>query len=148
MLQVVTANATSKVIVGREADLAALRDALKRTRSAEPSTVLVGGEAGVGKTRLVEEFGRAAAGDGARVLTGQCLELGEEGLPYAPFASALRELVHRDGTGVLGGRESEFARLLPELGPPEDVGEARRGYLFDLVAALFTGSPRIGRWSS
>ena len=138
MLESVTAHASSEVIVGREADLAALRDALKRTRSAEPSAVLVGGEAGVGKTRLVEEFCRVATAEGARVLTGQCLELGEEGLPFAPFAAALRRLVHTDGPAVLDGREHDFARLLPELGPPppEAVGEARRGVLFELVAAL------------
>lgn len=139
MLDGVTAQASSEFLVGREADLAVLRDALKRTRNAEPSTVLVGGEAGVGKTRLVEEFCRVATAEGARVLTGQCLELGEEGLPFAPFAAALRRLVHTDGPEVLDGREQDFARLLPELGPPppEAVGEARRGYLFELVAALF-----------
>jgi DNA-binding CsgD family transcriptional regulator/tetratricopeptide (TPR) repeat protein len=137
MLDIVTAHSSSKVLVGREADLAALRDALKRTRSAEPSTVLVGGEAGVGKTRLVEDFCRSAAGNGARVLTGQSLELGEEGLPFGPFAAALRELVHRDGPDVLDGREREFARLLPELGPPPEVADTRRGYLFELVASLF-----------
>ncbi|MEU7902260.1 AAA family ATPase [Actinoplanes sp. NPDC049118] len=139
MLDGVTARAGSEVLVGREADLSALRDALKRTRGAEPSTVLVGGEAGVGKTRLVEEFCRAALEDGARVLTGQCLELGEEGLPFAPFGAALRRLVHADGPAVLDGREDEFARLLPELGPPplDVVGDARRGVLFELVAALF-----------
>ncbi|MFL6115658.1 MAG: ATP-binding protein, partial [Catenulispora sp.] len=134
MLDTVTAYASSEVLVGREADLAALRDALKRTRSAEPSAVLIGGEAGVGKTRLVEEF-RRSVGDAARALTGHCLELGEEGLPYAPFAAALRELVHRDGPAVLEGREREFARLLPELGPAE-TGDASRGQLFELVAAL------------
>ncbi|MET8146844.1 AAA family ATPase [Actinoplanes sp. NPDC049668] len=134
-----TARAGSEVLVGREADLSALRDALKRTRGAEPSTVLVGGEAGVGKTRLVEEFCRVAVEDGARVLTGQCLELGEEGLPFAPFGAALRRLVHADGPAVLDGREDEFARLLPELGPPplDVVGDARRGVLFELVAGLF-----------
>jgi DNA-binding CsgD family transcriptional regulator len=136
MLDIVTAHASSEVLVGRVADLAALRDALKRTRSAEPSTVLVGGEAGVGKTRLVEEFCRSAAAEGAHVLTGQCLELGEEGLPFAPFASALRKLVNTEGVGVLEGRERDFARLLPELGLPA-AGDVRRGYLFELVAALF-----------
>ena len=137
MLDGVSSHATTDILVGREADLAALRDALKRTRSAEPSAVLVGGEAGVGKTRLVEEFCRTAIADGARVLTGQCLELGEEGLPFAPFAAALRELVRADGTSVLEGREQDFARLLPELGPAEAALETRRGYLFELVAALF-----------
>ncbi|MEU4241061.1 AAA family ATPase [Actinoplanes sp. NPDC026619] len=131
-----TAHLHSEVLVGREADLDLLRDALKRARSAEPSTVLVGGEAGVGKTRLVEEFRRALAGEPVRVLTGQCLELGEEGLPFAPFAAALRELVRAEGTAVLDGREREFARLLPELGPPSEPGDARRGLLFESVGAL------------
>lgn len=61
---------------------------------------------------------RELAGEPVRVLTGQCLELGEEGLPFAPFAAALRELVRREGGAVLAGRESDFARLLPELGCP------------------------------
>lgn len=135
MLVSVTARVSSPVMVGREADLAALREALKRTRSAEPSTVLVGGEAGVGKTRVLEEFARSAAADGVQVLVGQSLELGEEGLPYAPFAAALRELVRRDGLEVFEGRDADFARLLPELGPPE-AGDARRGLLFESVAAL------------
>jgi DNA-binding CsgD family transcriptional regulator/tetratricopeptide (TPR) repeat protein len=136
MLDLVMAHPGRELLVGREADLAALRDALKRTRGAEPSTVLVGGEAGVGKTRLVEEFRRSATADGARVLTGQSLELGEEGLPFGPFAGALRELLQHDGPAVLAGQDREFARLLPELGPP-DATDLRRGYLFELVAALF-----------
>ncbi|BFU46164.1 helix-turn-helix transcriptional regulator [Krasilnikovia sp. MM14-A1004] len=137
MLEFVAAHprtCSSEVMVGREADLAALRDALKAARSGEPSAVLLGGEAGIGKTRLVEEFCRIAEADGAQLLTGQCLELGEEGLPYAPFAAALRQLVHRDGPAVFEGREADFAGLLPELGAP---GADRRGHLFELVATLF-----------
>jgi DNA-binding CsgD family transcriptional regulator len=136
MLDLMTAHAHSEVLVGREADLAALRDALKRTRSAEPSTVLVGGEAGVGKTRLVEEFCRSLSGEPVRLLTGQCLELGEEGLPFAPFAGAVRELLRAEGPAIFDGREREFARLLPELGPPPEPGDARRGLLFESVGAL------------
>ncbi|WP_433529302.1 helix-turn-helix transcriptional regulator [Micromonospora sp. CA-263727] len=140
-----TARAPSTVLVGRQREMAQLRDALTRARAGEPVTVLVGGEAGVGKTRLLEEFGRSAGGD-ARLLVGQCLELGEAGLPFAPFAAALRAVLRRDGTAVFDGYETEFARLLPELarvpagvavsavGPPSD---APRGYLFDLVAELF-----------
>ncbi|XVU27247.1 helix-turn-helix transcriptional regulator [Actinoplanes sp. CA-054009] len=130
MLDLVTAY--SEVLVGREPDLAALRDALKSTRSAEPSTMLVGGEAGVGKTRLVEEFRRGLAGEPVRVLTGQCLELGEEGLPFAPFAGAVRDLVRSEGTAVLDGHHRELAQLLPELGPPAP----QRGLLFEAVGAL------------
>lgn len=79
----------SSVLACRETDLAVLHDALKLVHGAEPVTLLVCGEAGVGKSRLVEEFCRAAT---ARVLIGQCLEMGEEGPQFAPFAAALREL--------------------------------------------------------
>ncbi|RQW99854.1 ATP-binding protein, partial [Micromonospora globispora] len=107
-------------------------------------------------TRLLEEFARLATDGGARVLVGQCLELGEAGLPFAPFAAALREVLRRDGPGVFSGYEPEFARLLPELarvpagvaaptGLP--VSDTPRGYLFDLVADLFqriaTGQPLV-----
>ena len=83
--------------------------------------MLVGGEAGVGKTRLVDEFVAHANAEGAQVLLGQCLELGEEGLPFAPFAGALREVLRREGTGPFTGHEQEFARLLPELGEAADL---------------------------
>ncbi len=136
MLDLVTAHAYSEVLVGRAADLAALREALRRSRGAEPSTVLVGGEAGVGKTRLVEDFCRSLAGEPIRVLTGQCLELGEEGLPLAPFAGALRQLVRAEGTAILAGREHEFARLLPELGAAPQLSDANWGGLFDTVGGL------------
>nr|WP_309227311.1 AAA family ATPase [Micromonospora thermarum] len=136
-----TARAACSVLVGRQRELAALRDALARARAGEPTTVLVGGEAGVGKTRLLDEFGGVA--DGSRLLVGQCLELGEAGLPFAPIAAALRAVLRRDGPAVFDGYEAEFARLLPELarGPlgaaPPPVSDAPRGYLFDLVAELF-----------
>ena len=135
ILDAVTVRASSSVLVGRDAEVGALRDALKRARGGEPTMVLIGGEAGVGKTRLLEEFGDEARAKGARVLTGHCLELGEEGLPYAPFAAVLRALVRSDGPAVLDGHEAEFARLLPELGPAAQEG-ANRGYLFDRVGAL------------
>jgi DNA-binding CsgD family transcriptional regulator/tetratricopeptide (TPR) repeat protein len=140
MLDDVSAHPTSTTIVGREAELAALRDVLKRARAGEPAAVLVGGEAGVGKTRLVEEFIGYARGEGAQVLTGQCVELGEEGPPFAPFAAALRDLLRHAGPAAFTGHEQEFARLLPELGPvgPEAMLDAQRGSLFELVAGLLT----------
>jgi ATP/maltotriose-dependent transcriptional regulator MalT len=140
MLDSVSIRPTGTRLVGREAEFAALRDELKRARAGEPAAMLVGGEAGVGKTRLVEEFIGYAKAEGAQVLTGQCLELGEEGPPFAPFAAALRDLLRRAGPAAFAGHEQEFARLLPELGPvgPEAVVDAQRGSLFELVAGLFT----------
>src|SRR4029453_3329461 len=125
------------VLVGRDGELAVLRDALKRARSGEPAAVLVGGEAGVGQTRLVVRVREAGAAEGAQVLTGRCVELGEEGLPFAPFAAALRDLMRRDGPAAFAGFEAEFARLLPELGPTGVAVATDRGHLFDLVVGLF-----------
>ena len=118
--------ALSPVFVGREAELAALDDALDRAGrpdAAEPQSLLLGGEAGVGKTRLLEEFLARARDRGAVTATGGCLELGADGLPFAPFATALRGLHRALGDAELaaaaGGREQELARLLPDLTRPE-----------------------------
>src|SRR6476620_7281920 len=83
-------NLVSPVLVGREAELSALVGALDSAVAAEPAVVLLGGEAGVGKTRLVEEAASRARDAGARVLVGGCVELGGEGLPFMPLADALR----------------------------------------------------------
>jgi hypothetical protein len=82
----------SPVLVGRRAELETLVSSFERARAGEPAFVVVGGEAGVGKTRLVEEVATRAADAGARVLTGASVELGGEGLPFAPLVDALRAL--------------------------------------------------------
>ena len=134
----------ASVLVGRAQELAALDAASERAGQGEPATVLIGGEAGVGKSRLAEEFGaRALAAGAARVLSGYCLDLSADGLPFAPFTGVLRELVRdlgADGLAALlpGQGTRELARLLPELGEPDtagDPGEAR-ARLFEQVLAL------------
>ncbi|MFI6991242.1 helix-turn-helix transcriptional regulator [Nonomuraea wenchangensis] len=134
-----TVHAVSPLFVGRARELAALRDALAEARAGVPATVLVGGEAGVGKTRLLGEFADRA--DDALVLVGGCLELGTEGLPFAPFTAVLRGLVRRlgrDGVAALvpGGATSGLARLLPEFGEPGREGAEARARLFELVLGL------------
>ena len=71
-------------LIGRDAPLRELEDAL----AAPPAVVLLSGEAGIGKTRLVTEIERAAG----FVLHGECLEFGGEALPYGPVVAALRGL--------------------------------------------------------
>jgi ATP/maltotriose-dependent transcriptional regulator MalT len=135
--------ATSVVLVGRLRELAELDAAWERVRDGQPSAVLIGGEAGVGKSRLVAEFGARAAG-AVRVLSGYCLELGAQGLPFAPFTGVLRELVRdlsADGlAGLLPGQGArELGRLLPELGEPGiqgDPGEARARMFEQLLGLL------------
>ena len=143
MLADVAVRASSPVLVGRSGQLAALDAALAAARDGSPSAVLVGGEAGVGKSRLVTEFAEHSRGTGAQVLTGGCLELGTDGLPFAPFTAVLRELVRERGAdgiaGLLPGHATrELARLLPEFGEPAtaaDAGEAR-ARLFEQVLTL------------
>jgi predicted ATPase len=78
--------------IGRAEELARLRDLLTRAAAGEPLVALIGGEAGVGKTRLVEQLAAGAAEQGVRVLHGGCVPLGEDGLPLAPVIQALRGL--------------------------------------------------------
>jgi DNA-binding NarL/FixJ family response regulator len=75
-------------IVGRRGELAVLADALADAAAGTGRLVLVEGDAGVGKTRLVQEFADRAARDGATVLSGGCLQL-EADIPYAAFDEAL-----------------------------------------------------------
>src|ERR1039458_7542323 len=136
--------AASPVLVGRDEQMAALDAAFASVRQGGPSAVLLGGEAGVGKSRLVGEFGAAAVAADGRVLTGGCLELGTDGLPFAPFTAVLRDLVHELGAdavaALLPGRTTRgLARLLPELGEPDvssDPGEARARLFEDVLGAL------------
>jgi predicted ATPase len=92
MLADVEPRVSSPVLVGRSSQLSTLDTALAGAGRGQPSAVLVGGEAGVGKSRLVSEFAERSRSTGARVLAGGCLELGADGLPFAPFTSVLREL--------------------------------------------------------
>ncbi|MBQ1120228.1 AAA family ATPase [Streptomyces sp. B15] len=141
MLGTVHSSHTSPVFVGRSAELTALGEALSRAEAGEPRALFVGGEAGVGKTRLIQEFlGRAAAG-GAVVALGGCVETGADALPYHPVSAALRSLRRQLGAELLAavaGQEGELARLLPELGEmdqgrSESDGRAR---LFELTVRL------------
>jgi DNA-binding CsgD family transcriptional regulator len=140
------ARAASLPLVGRTEQIGVLRSALAVVRAGEPASVLIGGEAGVGKSRLIGEFAAEQPDAGARVLTGGCLALGTDGLPFAPFTAVLRDLVREVGPDVLGGLLAgrgirELARLLPELGEPVAVGDPgeARARLFEQMLMLLAG---------
>lgn len=92
---------SSRAFVGRAHELAALTDALETARLGQGSTVLVSGEAGIGKSRLLDEFSAHARQRGTRVLVGGCLQVGDGSLPYAPVVEALRH-VDRGGAALSG----------------------------------------------
>lgn len=128
-------------MIGRESDLAALRDELQVVTDGEPRAVVIGGEAGIGKTRLLDEF-RAEAADSALVLTGKSVDLGTDGAPYAPFTGILRQLVDAIGIEAVleaaGPGSGVLSVLLPELsaveGVPPRTGVER---LYELITVLF-----------
>jgi len=136
-----------QTFVGRSAELARLRALLSRAEAGAGSTVVIGGEAGIGKSRLVDRFIESAA-PAARSLEGACLEAGDDGPPYAPFTEILRELVR--GTAperlpaLLGPGRGELVRLLPELAlradqipGRQDEDSTAQARLFELLLGVF-----------
>jgi DNA-binding CsgD family transcriptional regulator/tetratricopeptide (TPR) repeat protein len=134
----------SPIFVGRIEELQVLEAALGRATNSEPAVVLVGGEAGVGKTRLVAELTARCATDGTRVLSGGCVPIGDGALPYAPIVEGLRALVGDLGAGAVRGLVGpswpELARLLPALGVPQAGGgppdQAAQARLFELLLGM------------
>lgn len=79
-------------LVARDGEIAQLDAALGRAVSGQASAVLLWGDAGVGKSRVLAEFSTLAEARGALVLTGRCLGVGDAGLPYLPFTEVLDQL--------------------------------------------------------
>jgi DNA-binding CsgD family transcriptional regulator len=114
-----TARISSPVFVGRDGELRRLHAVLERATAGTVGTVLVGGEAGVGKTRLLAEFRAGATSDGLRVLEGGCVDLGDGARPYDPFVAALRpwlrSLPAEEFDRVVGPARSAVLQLIPDL---------------------------------
>jgi DNA-binding CsgD family transcriptional regulator len=123
---------SSPVVVGRDAEAAQLRAALERAAGGRPAIVLVAGEAGVGKTRLVTDLVGRAGELGAVALTGGCLDVGDGVLAYMPLGDLLGFLVWnlRGGVAlVLTYRGDELHRrhpLRPFLAELDRSGRAER----------------------
>jgi len=135
----------SSRFVGRTAELGRLQAAFAHAGGGDPLTLCVGGEAGVGKTRLVARFAGRVRERGGQVLLGGCVELGETALPYAPLAQALRGLgrgLEPEALDELAGPGRPLlARLLPELGREEGStglagGSWGQAQLFEALLAL------------
>ena len=101
--------------VGRSAELETLQTLVPTAVGEGRRFVLLGGEAGTGKSRLVREFAARAAGDGALVAYGACDAVIQA--PYGPFADALERLVVAVGPSEISSLPGagELCRLVPEL---------------------------------
>jgi predicted ATPase len=133
-----SARLISPVMVGRGEQLAALRQSFDRVRAGSPATVLLGGEAGAGKTRLIAEFAHVVAGQ-AVLLSGACVDLGGEGLAFAPFTAALRGLV-RQVAGCCPPWAVTCRRILALTLVPPRPGSTRS------CLACWRISPTSGPW--
>ncbi|WP_454197902.1 ATP-binding protein [Nocardia sp. Marseille-Q1738] len=110
--------------VGRAAEVAALQDAY---RDPAVHTVLVAGEAGIGKSRLIAEF-TTRVGAQTVVLRGRCPEFGAKGMPFAPFVAVMRALLRDQGVDALAAllpvAQPALARWLPELAARSGAAQA------------------------
>lgn len=111
-------------LIGRDAELERLRGAVARMLDDRGHVVLVTGEAGIGKSRLIQEFRRAQSAGPARVLACRCHQT-EQTLPFRPWIEAVRGHEAGLGPGVaerLGaGARRQLGLLLPELAPPSET---------------------------
>ena len=107
-----------------------------------PRLVVVEGEAGIGKTRLVSDFVAEATERGGTVLRGSCVDLGDSPIAHLPLRAALADLIDSVGDervlGLAGSGIVALAPLLPELAkqasPGVRSGRADASQLFDVVA--------------
>ena len=139
---------SSPVFVARTAEIELLDAALARAAAGRPSVVVLGGEAGIGKTRLLEEF-KARVRDGAVVVIGRCFPDSADDSPYGSFADLFRDLVRQTPPDrlamILGPARAELGLVVPELGSavdlanPDDGVEVRtasRERLFELLLGI------------
>ncbi len=137
--------------VGRREELAALEAAAAQAAGGVGSVVLVAGEAGMGKSRLIAEM-TSRVGTEMLTVVGECLPLAEGELAYAPVIAALRSLSRRleapEVQALLEPLHQESAAKTPELsigdeGVPAPLsGSVSQGRLFEQLLALFVDAAR------
>ena len=133
---------SSAALVGRQAELDRLEAVMDVVARGGSEVVLIDGEAGVGKSRLLRELAGRATARGFRVAIGRCVEFGEEIWPLAPLremvASVANDLDSEAFDLVVGNARAVLARLAPEVGD-DDTGNApvEGTRLCELVVGVF-----------
>ena len=143
-MEIVARSVAGAPFVGRAAQLEQFQLALDRARLGEPGAILVSGDAGVGKTRLLSRVAELAEAQGALVVVCHCIDLGDVGLPYLSFAEALAQLRSATDTveQAIAARPA-LGRLLDGGLPEPHAGaenQAARLQLFDGIAAVLGAS--------
>src|SRR5919198_937036 len=144
----VATRVTSSTFVGRSMEMGELEVAFADAAAGRPALAFVAGDSGVGKTRLVDELASRAKASGGRVLSGDCVELVEGELPYAPVGAALRALARKHDPileELPAAVRTELATLLPELAdtaPPNPGDATAQGRLFEALLWLLA---RLGQ---
>lgn len=137
--------------IGREKEFQVLRELAAEIEDTETSAVVISGEPGIGKSRLVKEFARSLAPSPLRLLFSRCYQAEEE-LPYSPVVDGLMPLVREMVAADPGVREQfhRLAYLLPDFGPRENGSEhdfvdpaAWRRQLYEEVASFLTTAVAI-----
>jgi DNA-binding NarL/FixJ family response regulator len=137
----------SPTFIGRSAELAQLDAALEAAAQGNPTTVLIGGDAGVGKTRLLATWNLRALERGARVIAGGCLDLGETGPAYVAVLQAFRDLLGSLDPAALdelvGSERSTLGRVIPELAEDGNTGRDDAGLTPTAQTRLFHALGRV-----
>lgn len=136
---------SSPEFVGRQAELNRLIRAFEASAEERGTVILIAGEAGIGKTRLVHELSRLVEGQQGRVLQGGCVEMGDAGLPFAPIIEVLdtlrAEVADEEFLRLIGPANAELLRLVPGVGanremPDDELGSSAQARLFAQIASL------------
>jgi tetratricopeptide (TPR) repeat protein len=142
-MNLVIGRVSSPTFVGRREELGTLADAVSAAAAGSESVVLIGGEPGIGKSRLISKFAAGRDASGGTVLVGQCPPLGHGEIPYAPIISVLRVL-ERSNLRRVRTQVDELLIGLTGQGlqaPPPITGDGSQARLFErLLAALLEAS--------
>ena len=131
-------------LIGRERELARLRESWRLAQAGRGQVAVVYGEAGIGKTRLLAELATEALESGSHVLLGRAFE-SEQLLAFGPWVDAIRGSGLLDAPGILDPLaqvwRSELIRLFPELGdavPAHEPGSEQHLRLFEAMGRLLS----------
>ncbi len=144
----VSAGGQASDLIGRTEELAQLSDVADRAVEDVAQMVLLSGDAGIGKSRLVGEFAARLEQSGWSTHLGHCIEFADRPLPFGPIVTILRSLLV-DGPGdvrhMIGHHRADLRTLLPELGGDGTAGASFAGdvdRLFDAIATTLAKAAR------